>query len=142
MYRLLRILSILLICVAVLPGAVNAATTPYPASDTTAATTRRVDLKLTPISPTHPRWKILVLIYGTTDFTYTDGAGVSHHVIASMTPAEQDQAASAATRFVESDIPTLTSRNMNPLLTIRFPQRALTQLDPHGGGWRIAPWLG
>ena len=95
------------------------------------------DLRLTPIKPdgTHPSWKILVLIYDKTDALLTDTSGVSHHMVAAMTPAEVEQATLAATQFVNTDIPALTSGNMNPELTIRYPDHVLSQLDPFGDKW-------
>ena len=95
------------------------------------------DLRLTPIKPdgTHPSWKILVLIYDKTDAVVTDTSGVTHHMVAAMTPAEVERAALAATQFVDTDIPALTSGNMIPELTIRYPDHALTQLEPYGQGW-------
>lgn len=95
------------------------------------------DLRLTPITPdgTHPRWKILVLIYNKTDAVVTDTAGVRHHMVATMTPTDVERATLAATQFVETDIPALTSGNMIPELTIRYPDHALTQLDPYGQAW-------
>ncbi len=94
-------------------------------------------LQLTPIDATglHPPWKILVLIYGTTDFKYVDNERKEHHVIGTMTEEEKEKAEDSATRFVEEDIPVLTSGNMIPTLTIRFPERPLTQLGPRDGGW-------
>jgi len=88
---------------------------------------------------THPRWKILVLIYDRTDALVTDTAGVQHHMVATMTPAEVERATLAATQFVETDIPALTSGNMIPELTIRYPAHALTQLDPFGQAWWPSP---
>jgi hypothetical protein len=95
------------------------------------------DVRVTPILPTdpHPGWKILVLIYGTTDFRYVDGSGEQHHVIASMTDSEKQLAASTARRFVLEDIPLLTSGNMIPTVEVRFPARPLTELSPLGAGW-------
>jgi len=87
----------------------------------------------------HPQWKILVLIYGRTDFTYTDSQAVEHRLVASMTDLEIGQAASAATKFVTEDIPALTSGNMVPLLTVRYRSHPLTQLDPFGDGWWPSP---
>jgi hypothetical protein len=89
----------------------------------------------------HPQWKILVLIYGQTDFTYTDPQAVQHRFVASMSDYEKGQAAIAATKFVTEDIPALTSGNMVPLLTIRYPARPLTQLDSFaiGQGWWPSP---
>lgn len=99
------------------------------------------DLRLTRITAdgTHPRWKILVLIYDRTDAVLTDTSGVSHHMVATMTPAEVERATLAATQFVETDIPALTSGNMIPELTIRYPDHALTQLDAFGQAWWPSP---
>ncbi|MGZ9212949.1 MAG: hypothetical protein ACXW53_13705 [Candidatus Binatia bacterium] len=108
---------------------------------TTTGTAWFDDIKLTPVVPLnpHPSWRILVLIYRDTDFSYTDSSGTQHHVVASMTQYEVDQAAHAARQFVEKDIPALTSSNMLPTLTIRYPDRALSKLSPHGGGWWPSP---
>ena len=92
---------------------------------------------LVPVNP-HPRWKILVLIYRQTDFTYGDGTG-EHHVIASMTNAELQQAAETARDFVKRDIPELSGGNMLPTLTIKRPAHALTGLSPNDAGWGPAP---
>ena len=81
----------------------------------------------------HPRWHILVLIYSAVDFKYIDESGIQHHVVTSMTQEEKDRAENAAKQFFESDVPALTSGNMLPLLTIRYPNCPLTQLDPFGG---------
>ena len=81
-----------------------------------------------------PRWKILVLIYTSTDLTYNDGQG-QHHVLASMTQSEIDRADLAARKFTGTDIPALTSGYMIPLLTIRYPSHPLTTLDSFGGYW-------
>lgn len=99
------------------------------------------DLRLTRLRTdgAHPRWKILVLIYDRTDAVVTDTAGVRHHMVGAMTPAEVERATLAATQFVETDIPALTSGNMIPELTIRYPSRPLTQLDPFGQAWWPSP---
>jgi hypothetical protein len=99
------------------------------------------DVRLAAVVPTdpHPGWKILVLIYRKTDFTYTDNSGIQRHVVASMAQSEVEQAAAAAKQFVEKDIPALTSNNMVPTVTIRYPDRALNQLSPNGGGWWPSP---
>ncbi len=99
------------------------------------------DLQLKQIVPMdpHPSWKILVLIYQRTDFEVTDGEGIFHHYVATMTQDEMERAAQAATAFVETDIPALTSGNMIPSITVRYPEHALTQLSPIGGGWWPSP---
>ena len=99
------------------------------------------DLRITPIIPdgTHPSWKILALIYDRTNAEVTDTAGVRRHMVATMSQAEVERAALAATQFVETDIPALTSGNMIPELTIRYPDHALTQLEPYGLGFWPSP---
>lgn len=94
--------------------------------------------RFTPQAP-HPSWKILVLIYGQTDFTFTDKNGVVRHAVATMTEAEKQRAAESARLFVTEDIPALNSGNMIPTVTIRFPERVLNQLSPFGEGWSAAP---
>jgi hypothetical protein len=94
--------------------------------------------QIVPMDP-HPSWQILVLIYQETDFEVTDGSGTYHHYIASLTQDEMEQAAEAAGQFVEIDIPALTSGNMIPQVTIRFPDRKLTQLSSIGSGWWPSP---
>jgi hypothetical protein len=97
------------------------------------------DLRVTEIlaSDPHPRWKILVLIYDGTDLIYTDANG-THHVIGEIGSAQVAAAATNATRFVQTDIPALSSGNMVPELTIRYPGplRTLTQF---GNGWWPSP---
>lgn len=109
---------------------------------TTTGTAWFDDLELAPIqaSDPHPSWKILVLIFDTVDFTYTDPGGVLHHYFTVMTQEEKDQAALTATKFVEEDIPVLNSGNMIPTITIRYPERALTELTPFSSGWWPGPW--
>jgi streptogramin lyase len=85
-----------------------------------------------------PPWKILVLIYRTTDFVFDDASG-HHHVIATTSTEQSTAAAAAARRFVRDDIPALDSGNMTPTVTVRFPDRALTELDPVGEGWWPTP---
>jgi hypothetical protein len=96
------------------------------------------DLRVTEILPSdpHPRWKILVLIYDGTDFTYTDTDG-THHLIGEIGSAQVATAAANAARFVQTDIPALSSGNMVPELTIRYPGplRSLTQF----GNWWPSP---
>lgn len=99
------------------------------------------DLRLTPIRPdgTYPGWKILVLIYERTDALVTDIDGVQHHMVGAMTEAEVERATLAATNFVETDIPALTSGNMVPELTIRYPEHPLIELTPFGQWWWPSP---
>jgi len=108
---------------------------------TTTGTAWFDDIRLTPIVPMdpHPGWKILVLIYQETDFEVTDDSGIFHHYVASMTQYEMEQAALAAKQFVETDIPALTSQNMVPEVTVRFPDHSLTQLSPIADGWWPSP---
>ena len=97
------------------------------------------DLRVTEILATdpHPRWKILVLIYDGTDLTYADSAG-DHHLIGHIDSAQVAAAAENATRFVETDIPALSSGNMLPELTIRYPG-PLGRLTRIGDGWWPSP---
>ena len=80
-------------------------------------------------SDPHPAWKVLVLVYDATDFTYTDGAG-SRHVVGQIGQARSPPRQAAATRFVLTDIPLLSSGNMVPSVTVRFPG-TLTRLSPN-----------
>jgi hypothetical protein len=97
------------------------------------------DLRLTEILATdpHPAWKILALIYDATDFTYTDASG-AHHLTGVIDSGQVTTAAVNAARFVQTDIPALSSGNMVPELTIRYPGplRSLTQF---GNGWWPSP---
>jgi hypothetical protein len=108
---------------------------------TTTGTAWFDDLQLKPIVPMdpHPSWKLLILIYQETDFEVTDDSGIYHHYVASMTQDEMEQAALIAKQFVEIDIPALTSENMVPEITVRFPDRALTRLSPIAQGWWPSP---
>ncbi|HEU4765767.1 MAG TPA: hypothetical protein VFS77_00295, partial [Pyrinomonadaceae bacterium] len=110
-------------------------------SSTSKGTAWFDDLQLTPIKSegNRSRWKILVLIHDRTDAVVTDSKGVRHHMVGAMTLAEVERATLAATQFVETDIPALTSGYMIPELTIRYPEHALTQLDPVGEGWSPSP---
>ena len=97
------------------------------------------DLRVTEIeaSDPHPRWKILVLIYDGTDLTYTDAAG-THNFVGQIDSAQVAAAAANAKRFVQTDIPALSSRNMVPELTIRYPG-TLRSLSPLGSAWWPSP---
>jgi hypothetical protein len=95
------------------------------------------DLRLTPIRPdgSHPSWKILVLIYDRTDALVRGTDRILHHYVGAMTQDEVERAALVATQFVETDIPALTSGNMIPELTIRYPDHPLSDLEQIGTGW-------
>jgi hypothetical protein len=80
-----------------------------------------------------PPWKILVLIYEHTDFSFSDGA-LSRRVVADLTVEETAFAASEAVAFVERDIPALDSHQMRPSLEVRYPG-TITDLDPFCGWW-------
>ena len=97
------------------------------------------DLRVTEIeaSDPHPRWKILVLIYDGTDLTYTDAAG-THNFVGQIDSAQVAAAAANAKLFVQTDIPALSSRNMVPELTIRYPG-TLRSLSPLGSAWWPSP---
>lgn len=83
----------------------------------------------------YPAWEILVLIYTQTEFVYTDDTGVERHGFAQMDIPERLQAAATARLFFEYDVPLLTSGMQTPVLTIRYPDRALTQLGEFCGHW-------
>ena len=105
-------------------------------SGTTTGSAWFDDIQLVPTSAiSNPRWNILVLIYTATDFSYTDAGGAPHNALATMTEAEKQRTANAATRFVDTDIPALTSGTMIPRLTIRYPDHPLTQLSAFCGFW-------
>lgn len=97
------------------------------------------DLRVTEIMPTdpHPSWDVLVLIYDRTDFTYTDQFG-THHLVGQIPPEQVAAAAANATRFVNTDIPALTSGNMIPTLTVRYPG-TLRTLTAFGEAWWPSP---
>jgi len=83
-----------------------------------------------------PRWKILVLIYEHTDFSFVDGA-ISRRVVADLTAEETAFAASEAAAFVGHDIPALDSHQMRPALEVRYPG-TITDLEPFCGWWPAA----
>ena len=84
-----------------------------------------------------PAWKILVLIYEHTDFSFADGA-LLRHVVADLTAGETAFAASEAAAFVDRDIPTLDSHRMRPSLEVRYPG-TMADLEAFCGWWP-APW--
>ena len=84
-----------------------------------------------------PPWKILVLIYEHTDFSFADGA-ISRRVVADLTAEETAFAAFEAAAFVRRDIPALDSHQMRPALEVRYPG-TIVDLEPFCGWWP-APW--
>ena len=80
-----------------------------------------------------PPWKILVLIYEHTDFSFADGA-LSRRVVADLTAEETVFAASEAAAFVDGDIPLLDSHRMRPSLEVRYPG-TITDLESFCGWW-------
>jgi len=108
-----------------LTGSANPATITMDADKSVTASSPQTSIQ-------KPRWRILVLIYTSTDFTYNDSLG-QHHIMAAMTRSEIDRADLAARKFTGTDIPALTSGYMIPLLTIRYPNHPLTALDSFGG---------
>lgn len=95
------------------------------------------DLQLVPrvADNPHPRWKILVMIYPQTDFTFTDPAGVTHHVKGETTRAELTTTVEHARIFVERDIPALSSGSMLPTFTVRQAKEPLKSLSRVLDGW-------
>ncbi|MGH3768691.1 MAG: NPCBM/NEW2 domain-containing protein [Pseudonocardiaceae bacterium] len=89
------------------------------------------DLQLVDVTPTPstvpPSWKILALVYPTTDFTAVDG----HHYAGTMSNADRDNAITSVTQFANQDIPALDSGYMVPQITVRVPARPLA-LAPIG----------
>lgn len=83
--------------------------------------------KPAPATPS-PSWKILVLIYPSTDHKFSDSTG-HHHVIARMTEHEIQRAQAQARRFFEHDVPELTAGAQRPVVTIKTVDRPLTDLD-------------
>lgn len=81
---------------------------------------------------TSPEWKILVLVYPEVDFTFYDLSG-KHHFVSKMTSSEVDRAVTAATQFVNKDIPELTSGALWPSLTVRLPDHPITSLQKFCG---------
>jgi hypothetical protein len=99
------------------------------------------DVQVTRIdaSDPHPRWRVLVLVYGETDFSYLDDQGGTHRVTAAMTEGEKQLVKQVAREFVLADIPALTDGNMIPRLEVRFTQGPLTSLSPYFDRWWPSP---
>jgi hypothetical protein len=88
----------------------------------------------------NPRWKVLVLIYENVEVSYTDTAGVFHHITTEMTSQEVEVASNAAKRFFETDVVELSSGGMRPVLTIKVKPESLRNLArigqcPFQGFW-------
>ena len=98
------------------------------------------DLALRKVEPgADTDWHIQVLIYESTDFTFTGSDGTARHVVAAMSDDERATAAARATTFVEHDIPALTSGMVAPTVTVEHVTRPLTRLSPEYGGFSPAP---
>lgn len=87
-----------------------------------------------PPVPTTLSWKILFLVYPSTDFSFMDGS-ISRRIVGSMTQANIDLIVNRARRFAENDVPILNSGYMVPTVTVRVVQRTLTQLTAESGYW-------
>jgi hypothetical protein len=97
-------------------------------------------LRLAPVRPRqHPRWRFLVLVYAATDFTIPDAGGAGRRVVARMTAQEARTVAAQSRRFVEEDLPRLSSGAVAGEVTIRFPGHPLRALSPAYGGWWPSP---
>ena len=92
-------------------------------------------------SDLHPSWRILALVYETTDFAYQDATGVQHRVVGGLSDAEMAQAESILRQFVEADVPALTSGNMIPSLTVTTPPES-TQYPLATGGAQLVAGIG
>jgi hypothetical protein len=77
-----------------------------------------------------PSWKVLILVYETTDFLFSDDGGIDRHFFGQLSQAEMEKINAQTNRFVEVDIPALNSCNMEPTITIRYPDHPLTNLTP------------
>jgi len=93
---------------------------------------KKVTANMSRVLNKNPQWKILALIYTQTDFLYSDKIG-EHHFTSSMSANEIYRATSVLHQFVESDIPALSSGLQQPILTIRFPDQPLTNLEEFCG---------
>ena len=87
----------------------------------------------------HPSWRILALIYQTTDFTYTDSVDVPHRVIGHLSNAEVAKAEAVFQEFAAIDIPALTKGNMIPSITVRRPATPLSSLTLISRSWWPSP---
>ncbi|MEI8257168.1 MAG: hypothetical protein WCJ30_15955, partial [Deltaproteobacteria bacterium] len=110
-------------------------------ADVTSGTAWFDDVRLEAVQPRrpHPQWRILALIYTQTDFNYVDPAGQSHHVVATMAESERLAAAEQVRRFVEFDLPRLSSRQVSASVTVRMPSRPLTTLSTCGSAFSPSP---
>jgi hypothetical protein len=90
-----------------------------------------VEITPTPASEQPPAWKILVLVYPTTDFT-----GDGHHYAGTISDTDRNNVVAVATQWANQDVPALDSGYMVPELTVRAPSRPLTLVhDGTPTGW-------
>lgn len=94
--------------------------------------------KLVPREP-HPPWRLLVLIYPETDFSYVDNSGTEHHLVATMSAADQQAAIEQAQGFAGTDLPLLSGGNARMDAVVRISPAPLTQLTSCGEGWSPSP---
>jgi len=87
----------------------------------------------------NPTWKIQVVVYKYTDFTYSDGGGGSHHLVGSMVPSDVSLATSDVTTFAHSDIPALSSGNQRPVVSVKLVDAPLTKFEHDGDGFTPSP---
>ncbi|MGI3785583.1 MAG: hypothetical protein ACRYG2_32960 [Janthinobacterium lividum] len=94
------------------------------------------NLQLAPVvSVSHPStsWKVLALVYDRSKVSIKADDGPTGRFSAHLTATERQTVDTQVRRFVNTDIPALSSGLMVPRLTIRH--RPLTPLEPYGGGW-------
>jgi hypothetical protein len=80
-------------------------------------------------SPSNPAWKIQVLMYTDTDFTYTDSANVPRRVAATMSQDQRTRTEQVARNFVADQIPKLSSDAMRPTISFVVPSHPLSNLS-------------
>ena len=68
----------------------------------------------------NPSWRILALVYQTTDFSYRDAQGVDRRVVGGLSAQDLARADAILRHFVEVDVPRLSSGNQFPSLTVRI----------------------
>lgn len=88
-------------------------------------------------APVGAAWKVVVLIYGKTDVTYPAG-GSSHRVVASMTQAQLEDAATTIGRF-PATIATSSGRAVAVDMTVLHPSRPIGTVSPTAPGSGCRP---